>query len=65
MKTEDILAYEAEVRAMREALATYIVVFEFEESGRGEALGDGRQVAPDYSLTGSGDAGPHAASDRP
>ncbi len=30
MRTEDILARQAEVRAIREALGTYLVVFDFE-----------------------------------
>ena len=30
MKTEDILVRERELRAMREALAAYIVAFEFD-----------------------------------
>jgi hypothetical protein len=37
MKTEDLLRYQAEYRAMQEALGTFLLVFDF-------SRGEGREV---------------------
>lgn len=54
MKTEDILERETELRAMREALAAYIVVFEFERI----VVHDGLPTKISSSPSGPGADGP-------
>jgi hypothetical protein len=65
MKTEDILSYEAELRAIRETLATYVVVFDFAGAGTGEALSVSQRVLPDAELTGSAHGKAREAGRRP